>query len=74
MIPLQKCCADRGVPFGFQGWCIGNASGMQPGDYLIDMPCYASMEIYDAMTDCWLEHEGIDVIPCIRYDQGTVSE
>ena len=77
MIPLQKCCADFGVPFSSQGYCVGHASNMQPGDYLINMTCSPSMnrqEIFDAMRDCWLEHEGIDVIPCIRYDQGTVSE
>ena len=77
MIPLAKCCADRGVSFGTQGWCVGDASGMQPGDYLINRTCFGPMsnpKVYDAIKECWLEHENIDILPCIKKDQDTVSD
>ena len=78
MIPLHKCCADRGVPFGAQGHCIGFSTGMEePGEYLVNYPCFGALsnqKVYDAIKECWLEHENIDIRPCIKKDQGTVSD
>ena len=71
MQPLHKCCADRGARFGCQGWCIfiDDGSGKHQyknGDYLMNMPCGRSISCYNAIKECWLEHEGIDIILCIK--------